>query len=138
MGRHERRSDIARFRREASRALLTYLVDVDDPLDAHPLLQRAARYFCDGLTTPPPRNCITCGCWMPRKKYVGALLLSTPAIKPIIASVVGVCRECWLIRDLSLEVIEREAEHLLQEVIPGGRFLDQTSIEVTHEAGLET
>ena len=34
MGRHERRSDIARFRREASRTLLTYLVDVDDPLDA--------------------------------------------------------------------------------------------------------
>jgi hypothetical protein len=81
--------------------LLTYLVDVDDPLDAYPLLQRAARYFCDSLSTSPPRNCITCGCWMPRKKYVGALLLTTPAIKPTAgAGVVGVCRECWLIRDL--------------------------------------
>ena len=56
------------------------------------------------------------------------------SIKPTSASVVGVCRECWLIRDLSLEAIEREAEHVLQEVIPGGRFFDHV-IEVTHEAG---
>ena len=117
--RHERR----RYRREASNALLTYLVDVDDALHDAPLLQRAVRYWCDGLSTLPYRECMTCGVGMSGKKHVGALLLTTPAInKPVSASVVGVCRECWLIPDLSLEAIEREAEHVLQEVIPGGRF----------------
>ena len=122
--RHERR----RFRHEASGALLTYLVDVDDPLDAHPLLQRAARYWCDGLSTPPHRECVTCGGWMSGKKYVGAFLLTTPAIiKPATASVIGVCRECWLVRDLSLEAIERKATEVLQAVVPNGRFEPQDS-----------
>jgi hypothetical protein len=57
------------------------------------------------------------------KKHVGALLLTTPAIiKPTTASVFGVCRECWLIRDLSLEEIERKATEALQAVVPNGRF----------------
>ena len=117
--RHERR----RYRHEASGALLTYLVDIDDPLDAHPLLKRAAYYWCNGLSTPPHRECVTCGVRMPGKKHVGALLLTTPAIiKPTTASVVGVCRECWLIRDLSLEAIERKATEVLQPVVPDGRF----------------
>ena len=122
--RHERR----RYRREASDALLTYLVDVDDPLQDAPLLQRAARYWCDGLSTPPHRECITCGAWMSGKKHVGALLLTTPAIiKPTTASVIGVCRECWLVRDLSLEAIERKATEVLQAVVPNGRFEPQDS-----------
>ncbi|MET3995964.1 hypothetical protein ABID65_007636 [Bradyrhizobium sp. S3.9.2] len=117
--RHDRR----RYRREASGALLTYLVDIDDPLDAHPLLQRAARRWCDGLSAPPHRECVTCGVQMSGKRCVGALLLTTPAsTKPTVASVFGVCRECWLIRDLSLEVIERKATEVLQAVVPNGRF----------------
>ncbi len=117
--RHERR----RYRHEASGALLTYLVDIDQPLNDHPLLQRAARYWCDGLSTPPHRECVTCGVLMPVKKYVGALLLTTPAItKPTTGSVVGVCRECWLVRDLSLETIEHRATEVLQPVVPNGRF----------------
>jgi len=60
---------------------------------------------------------------MPVRKYVGALLLTTPAInKPATASVFGVCRECWIIQDLSLEAIERMATEALQAVIPGGKF----------------
>ena len=117
--RHERR----RYRHKSSGALLTYLVNIDDPLDAHPLLQRAARYWCDGLSAPPHRECVTCGALMPVRKYVGALLLTTPAInKPATASVFGVCRECWIMQDLSLEAIERRATEALQAVIPSGRF----------------
>ena len=117
--RHERR----RYRHEASGALLTYLVDVGDPLDAHPLLKRAACYWCDRLSTLPHQECVTCGVQMPGKKHVGALLLTTPAIiKPTTASVVGLCRECWRVRDLSLEAIERKATEVLQAVVPDGRF----------------
>ena len=120
--RHERR----RFRHKASGALLTYLVDIDDPLDAYPLLQRAARYWCDGLSTPPHRECVTCGVWMSSKRYVGALLLTTPAItNPTVASVVGVCRDCWVVHDLSLAAIERRATTVLQAVVPNGRFEPQ-------------
>ena len=116
--RHQRR----RYRREASNALLTYLVDVDDPLDEHPLLQRAARYWCDGLPTMVPmRHCIVCDACLWKKQHVGALLLSTPSsVNPTSATIVGICRRCW--DDLPLDAIEREAEHVLQEVIPNGRF----------------
>ena len=40
-----------------------------------------------------------------------------------------------LIRDLSLEAIEREAEHVLQELIPAAAFSRSPSSEVTCEAG---
>jgi hypothetical protein len=42
--RHERR----RYRHEAS-----YLVDIDDPLDAHPLLKRAACRYTSNILRPP-------------------------------------------------------------------------------------
>jgi len=117
--RHERR----RYRREASGELLTYLVDIDDPLDSHRLLQRAARYWCDGLSTPPHRECVSCGTLMPVRKYVGALLLTTPATnRPTHASVFGVCRACWIIQDLSLEAIELRTTEVLQAVVPNGMF----------------
>ena len=44
--RHERR----RFSNEASNSLVTYLVDVDQPLDV-PILHDAARHWLDALST---------------------------------------------------------------------------------------
>jgi len=42
--RHKRRAEIARFRRETGGALLTWLVDANDPImhEAPPLVVRAA------------------------------------------------------------------------------------------------
>jgi hypothetical protein len=121
MGRHERRSDIARFRREASRALLTYLVEVNDPLNGAPLLQRTARYWCDALPTMlPMRHCIACDACLWDRRHLGGLLLTTPSVRPTSASIAGVCRRCW--DNEPLYVIERAAEHVLQAVIPGGHF----------------
>jgi hypothetical protein len=59
MGRHERRADIARFRRDASRRdLQTFLVEPDDRLLASaPLLQRAAQHWLDALSVRC-RHCI--------------------------------------------------------------------------------
>ena len=48
MGRHERRSDIARFRRDASRALVTYLCEPNDPALAG-ILKASACSWCDAL-----------------------------------------------------------------------------------------
>jgi hypothetical protein len=118
MGRHERRADLARYRREASHALVTYLVEPDDPA-LNGLLQRAARSWIDGLSTRS-RSCIACSEWLWSRQGVGLLLLSTPSVaKPTSASVCAVCREC---ADLPLEALERAATTALQAAVPGGRF----------------
>ncbi len=122
MSRHDRRRDIARFRREACRELLTYLIEPNDPaLDAAPWLQRAARWWLDGLSTRV-RHCIVCSAWIVNRQHVGALLLATPAVaKPPSASACGVCRKCWE-ADLPVETLERAAATALQPALPGAHF----------------
>lgn len=118
MGRRERRADIARYRRDTSGALRTYLCEPDDAaLDG--LLQRAARSWLDALAVRV-RSCIVCSSWITDRRNVGLLLLSTPSVaKPTSASVCGICREC---ADLPLEALERAATTALQAAVPGGRF----------------
>jgi hypothetical protein len=123
MGRHERRADLARYRRDASRRdLLTFLVEPDDGLLATaPFLQRAARHWLDALSTTRSRSCIVCSSWLWSAESVGALLISTPAVsKPTSAGTAAVCRGCW--DDLPLKALERAVEQTLQSVIPGGRL----------------
>src|SRR4051812_22982769 len=110
MGRHERRSDIARYRREAARVLLTYLVEPDDPALGG-LLGRAARHWLDALSVRV-RSCIVCCSCITDRRNVGLLLVSTPAVaKPTAASVCGICREC---ADLPLEALEHATTTALQ------------------------
>ncbi|MGY8633831.1 hypothetical protein RAD15_15245 [Bradyrhizobium sp. 14AA] len=123
MGRHERRADLARFRRDASRRdLLTFLVEPDDArLSKAPLLQRTASNWLDALSTRV-RHCIVCSSWLVDRQHVGALLLATSAtVRPTSASACGVCRECWS-ADLGLEVLERAATTALQAAVPKGVF----------------
>jgi hypothetical protein len=122
MNRSARRRDIARFRREACRELLTYLVEPDDPaLGDVPLLQRAARWWLDGLSTRV-RHCIVCSSWIINQQHVGALLLATPAVaRPPSASACGICRQCWS-ADIPVETLERAAIAALQPALPGAHF----------------
>jgi hypothetical protein len=118
MGRHERRADLARYRREAGNALDTYLVAVDQPLDL-PILRNAARSWLDALPVRM-RSCIVCSGLLWERQRVGLLLLSVPAVtKPPAASVCGICRECAL---LPLAALERAATTALQAAVPGGRL----------------
>jgi hypothetical protein len=120
MGRHERRADMRMFRRDASRALLTYLVAPDDcALDDVPILRDTARSWLDLLSTRV-RNCLICSSWLVNREHVGLLLLATPATaKPTSASCCAICRGC---ARLPMEAIERAAERVLQEALPGGRL----------------
>ncbi|CUU17587.1 hypothetical protein ABIB94_008423 [Bradyrhizobium sp. JR7.2] len=118
VNRHARRSELARYRRETSGALLTYLVDVDQPLDV-PILKNAARSWLDALPRRM-RSCIVCSGLIWERQRVGWLLLSVPAVpKPPAASVCGICIEC---ADLPLAALERAATTALQAAVPGGRF----------------
>jgi hypothetical protein len=123
VGRHERRVDLARFRRDASRRdLLTFLVEPDDRLLASaPLLQRAAQHWLDALSTRC-RHCITCNVWIVDRRDVGALLLTTPAVaKPVSAGTAAVCKACWD-ADLPREALEKACATVLETVVPNGRF----------------
>ncbi|MET4198751.1 hypothetical protein [Bradyrhizobium sp. LA6.12] len=119
--RHQRRADLAHFKREAP-ALLTYLVEPDDAgLDAAPLLQAAAANWLDNLSRRA-RTCIVCSEWLPNRQQVGALLLAVPAtLRPTSASVCPICRACWE-ADLPVEALERAAGAVLRKVIPRGEF----------------
>jgi hypothetical protein len=118
VGRHERRASLARYRDEADHELLTYLVDVDQPLDV-PILRNAARSWLDALPHRM-RSCIVCSGLLWERQRVGLLLMSTPVVaKPMSASVCGVCVEC---ADLPLAALERAATTALQAAVPGGRL----------------
>jgi hypothetical protein len=118
VGRHERRADLARYRRETSGALLTYLVDVDQPLNVS-ILHNAARSWLDALSVRA-RSCIVCSEWLWSRQGVGLLLLSTPSVaKPTSASVCGICTAC---AELPLPALEQAATVALQAAVPGGRL----------------
>jgi hypothetical protein len=122
MGRHERRASLARYRREAGQALLTYMVPPDDPaLDG--LLRRAARNWIAALPTRV-RSCIICCSGIANGRDVGAVLLSTPDIaKPTSASVCAVCIGCWD-ADVGHDALSRAAATALNAAIKNGRWLD--------------
>jgi hypothetical protein len=120
--RHQRRTDLRSFKREASRALLTYLIEPGDAaLNDVPILRDTARSWLDLLPTRV-RNCLICSSWLVNREHVGLLLLATPATaKPTSASCCAICRGC-ADAGLPMEALERAAEHALQEALPGGRL----------------
>src|SRR5262245_27477555 len=120
--RNQRRCDLARFRHDASGALLTYLVPPGDPaLNAAPLLRAAADSWMAGLATRV-RHCIVCSAWIVDRTHVGALLLSTPATATrTSAATAAICLDCWE-ADLAVDALECACASALRSVIPGGRF----------------
>jgi hypothetical protein len=121
MGRHERRSALRDFRREAKAAhLITYLLDADAKLD-EPLLLRALSWWRGNIKQRRP-ICICCKANFADDAVIGAHLFAMPAAAPTSASVSGICVECW--RDLPDAAIEREATRLLRQLLPHGRFID--------------
>jgi hypothetical protein len=116
--RHERR----RFRREASKSLLTFLCEPTDPgLNDVPILHQAANHWLDALSVRV-RHCIVCNSWLVNRRDVGALLLTTPAvIKANSVGTAAICASCWD-DDLPVQALERACETVLHAVIPGGRF----------------
>jgi hypothetical protein len=123
MGRHERRRDLARFRRVASRtSLLTFLLEPNDQrLNDAPLLKAAASNWLDNLAVRV-RCCIICNSWLVDRQHVGALLLSVPATtKPTSAGTAAICCECWT-SDLPANALDRACTSALQAAVPNGRF----------------
>jgi hypothetical protein len=121
MGHHERRASLARYRRETSGVLVTYLVPPDDPaLNSVPLLRRAASWWLGELSTRV-RHGIVCSVWLVSRRDVGALLLSHPEVMPRAATVAGVCLECWR-ADLPREALEWAALSSLKALRPAYTF----------------
>jgi len=119
--RRKRRAELARFRRETDGALLTWLVDANDPAlhKAPPLLVRAALVCCENLPAAP-RHCICCLLLIGHRRELGALLLSTPANATSSMSVNAVCNSCWA--QQALDEIEHAATDVLRAVVPNGYF----------------
>ena len=118
MGRHERRTEIARFRREASRHnLTTFLVAADVNLSRWPLLSSGVAYWRSMIAIRKP-FCPSC-----RRNYSsdareGAFLLSRPQDVPSAVTVSCFCDRCF--DTLTLPEVERHCTRILRVIIPNG------------------
>jgi hypothetical protein len=118
MSRHERRAEVSRFKREAARGVVSYLVDAADPrLAGEPLLSRAVAYWRANIPTRKPR-CFACRTpFAADGAQASAFLMVTAASAPTSATVSGLCTRCW--SDLPMPEIERAAERALRPVVYG-------------------
>ena len=118
--RYERR----RFRREASRSLVTFLCEPTDPaLNSEPFLRVAANHWLDALRMRV-RHCIVCNVGLVDRRSVGALLMGKPAdAKADAVGTAAVCSACWA-ADLGPDALDRAAAKVLQVAVPDGRWLD--------------
>jgi hypothetical protein len=120
--RHQRRTDLRSFKREAHNAhLVTYLVDADAPLDDHPLLCRALSYWRSNIQQRRP-FCPACNANFADDARAAAFLFAMPSLAPTSASVTAFCDQCW--NALPPDAVQREATKVLRQLIPNGRFLD--------------
>jgi hypothetical protein len=120
MSRHERRSQIARFRRECSGGhLMTYLIPAGASFD-HPVIQRAqAHWEANRLMRQP--QCIGCKVIFGENSMRVGLWLH--AISPAIshaASTSAFCEKCG--RDLSDAQVDRICTRVLRALLPNGHF----------------
>ncbi|MGY3132000.1 hypothetical protein ACVWZM_002682 [Bradyrhizobium sp. USDA 4501] len=122
MSRHQRRADLADFKRKASHSVRTYLVEPGDRrLASAPLLRAAAADWLDNLSRRA-RTCIICSQWLPSRQSIGALLMSTPdVVRPTSVGTAAVCLECWQ-ADLPLDALDRAVERTLRCVVPNGKL----------------
>lgn len=120
--RHQRRADLADFKREAhKRHLVTFLIEASDglSLDRYPLLSRALAFWRGNIMQRRP-FCPACKSNYADGALPGAILFATTAVAPANASVTAFCVQCS--RDL--DVVEREAARVLRSIIADGRWLD--------------
>ena len=127
--RHQRRADLSRYRGLARRGLITWLVDINDPLRDAPLLQRTRDWWFASLPSwTPRRGCLICESKFLSRLDVGAIMYSVPAGNGIGADsvgVVGLCVTCWGTADkpgVSLAEIEEAGTKVLRSVIANGVF----------------
>jgi hypothetical protein len=119
---------LSRYRGLSRHGLITWLLDIGDPLHNAPLLRRTRDWWLNVLPATPTRKCLTCKAPFWSRDDVGALLFSTPATSGIgagSASIVGVCRECWGSTDrpgVSIAAIEDAGTKLLRHVVENGAF----------------
>jgi hypothetical protein len=121
--RHQRRTDLRHFKREAHKAhLVTYMIAADDEvsLDRHPLLRNALEYWRGNIQQRKP-ICPGCRASFANDATAAAFLFATTAVAPTNASVTAFCNECW---HLPPADIEREAVRVLRQLLPQGKFLD--------------
>jgi len=123
--RHQRRANIAAFRRDASHGLTTYLIgdDEDAMLDRAPLLLEAIAFWRANAATRKP-ICIGCkGQFTGEARVeVAAFLLATSPASSGSASVSGICVTCW--SGLSDDELERAALRVLRAFLPNAKFED--------------
>jgi hypothetical protein len=119
--RHQRRADLADFKREAHKAHLdTFLIDAE-ALDDHPTFARAVSFWRDNVQQRRP-FCMMCRSGFADDAVADAFLLAMPSAAPSSISVTAICSTCW--RDLPDDVIEREATKVLRGLLPRGHFID--------------
>jgi hypothetical protein len=121
--RHQRRADLAEFKREAHQAhLVTYMVAASDDvsLGRHPLLSRAVSFWRTSIQQRRP-FCPACKANFADDATAAAFLFAVPALAPTSASVTAFCTDCWHMPPAD---IERVAVRVLRGLIPNGRFLD--------------
>lgn len=118
--RHQRRADVASFRRQASHGLLTYLIDADDTaLAQEPLFSGAVTYWRSGITTRKP-VCISCrAVFTAEGAQPGAFLFAVAPAAPKSASVSGICVRCW--QRLSDDEITAMAVRTLRTLMPNAK-----------------
>jgi hypothetical protein len=106
MGRHERRSEIARFRREVSLAYLeTYLLDADLRLDDHPLLAGAVSFWYGNIRQRKPVCCACKASFLDDEVQAGGFLLAVPPAANS-AGVSAFCHRCFeTLTDADLEAV---------------------------------
>ena len=122
--RHSRRADLKFYRGLARGGLITWLVDINDPLHGAPLLRRARNWWL-ALPASPTRTCLVCKVEFLSRDDVGALLLTTPSLNASSAGAIGMCRTCWGTADqpaVSIEAIEAAGTKVLRTVIADGAF----------------
>jgi hypothetical protein len=122
--RAQRRRDTREFRHQVHRdhVLLTHLIDANADLSAHPMLHNIAMAWGAAIPQREPWCFGGCKASFAKTATPGAYLFAIPPGGADIASVSALCAECW--RDLQDAEIERVAVRVLQQALPGGRFLD--------------
>ena len=102
--------------------LITHLIDVDVSLADHAVLHNAVRHWYRNI---PVRKPICIGCkrsFVGDAARVGAFLLSVPIGVSDIVATSAFCTQCH--ETLPASEIDAVATRLLQQLAPGGKFLD--------------
>jgi hypothetical protein len=124
VNRHQRRADLAEFKRDAHRAhLVTYMIEASDDVafDRIPMLSRAIVFWRAGIAQRKP-SCPACRGNFADDATAAAFLFAVPALSPTSASVTAFCAICW--ETLSASEVDAINARVLRQLAPNGKFLD--------------